>query len=162
TTGKCHRYALARPSETLTGTGNQRQRIGQWRIGRPQSIAGAGRADRSQDHVTTWHRWRSRRATQGRNGSRPTRGGEPRPSYSEERNTKTATVTQTPTPTPKPAPRATPMPMLATAAPTPAPSTTPTNTLNGKAAAPQRKIFVPWLRFFPLSVIIPDTGLTRQ
>src|SRR5262249_28184984 len=63
---------------------------------------------------------------------------------------------------PKPAPIATPMPMLATAAPTPAPSTTPTNTLNGKAAAPQRKIFVPWLRFFPLTVIIPDTGLTRQ
>src|SRR5262245_24775354 len=86
----------------------------------------------------------------------------PKPSYSEERNTKTATVTQTPTPTPKPAPIATPMPMLATAAPTPAPSTTPTNTLNGKAAAPQRKIFVPWLRFFPLTVIIPDTGLTRQ
>jgi hypothetical protein len=40
------------------------------------------------------------------------------------------------------------MPMLATAAPTPAPSTTPTNTLNGKAATPQREIFVPWLRFF--------------
>src|SRR6266481_4902516 len=61
-------------------------------------------------------------------------------SYSEERNTKTATVTATPTPTPKPAPTATPMPMLATAAPTPAPSTTPTNTLNGKAATPQREI----------------------
>src|SRR5215510_9844182 len=91
-----------------------------------------------------------------------TRGRKPKPSYSEERNTKTATVTQTPTPTPKPAPIATPTPMLATAAPTPAPSTTPTNTLNGKAAAPQRKIFVPWLRFFPLTVIIPDTGLTRQ
>jgi hypothetical protein len=73
-------------------------------------------------------------------------------SYSEERNTKTATVTATPTPTPKPAPIATPMPMLATAAPTPAPSTTPTNTLNGKAATPQR----------PLTVIVPDTGLTRQ
>jgi hypothetical protein len=70
-------------------------------------------------------------------------------SYSEERNTKTATVTATPTPTPKPAPIATPMPMLATAAPTLAPSTTPTNTLNGKAATPQREIF-------------PDTGLTRQ
>src|ERR1700737_4194235 len=83
-------------------------------------------------------------------------------SYSEERNTKTATVTATPTPTPKPAPIATPMPMLATAAPTPAPSTTPTNTLNGKAATPQREIFVPWLRFFSLTVIIPDTGLTRQ
>src|SRR6266581_7963349 len=83
-------------------------------------------------------------------------------SYSEERNTKTATVTATPTPTPKPAPIATPMPMLATAAPTPAPSTTPTNTLNGKAATPQREIFVPWLRFFPLTVIVPDTGLTRQ
>src|SRR5215831_10832743 len=69
----------------------------------------------------------------------------PKPSYSEERNTKTATVT------------ATPMPMLATAAPTPAPSTTPTNTLNGKAATPQREIFVPWLRFFPLTVIVPDT-----
>jgi len=54
------------------------------------------------------------------------------------------------------------MPMLATAAPTPAPSTTPTNTLNGKAATPQREIVVPWLRFFPLTVIIPDTGLTRQ
>lgn len=26
----------------------------------------------------------------------------------------------------------------------------------------QREIFVPWLRFFPLKVIIPDTGLTRQ
>jgi len=64
----------------------------------------------------------------------------PKPSYSEERNTKTATVTATPTPTPKPAPIATPMPMLATAAPTPAPSTTPTNTLNGKAATPQREI----------------------
>ena len=86
----------------------------------------------------------------------------PKPSYSEERNTKTATVTATPTPTPKPAPIATPMPMLATAAPTPAPSTTPTNTLNGKAATPQREIFVPWLRFFPLTVIVPDTGLTRQ
>src|SRR5712692_8973201 len=83
-------------------------------------------------------------------------------SYSEERNTKTATVTATPTPTPKPAPTATPMPMLATAAPTPAPSTTPTNTLNGKAATPQREIFVPWLRFFLLTVIVPDTGLTRQ
>jgi hypothetical protein len=46
-------------------------------------------------------------------------------------------------------PIATPMPMLATAAPTLAPSTTPTNTLNGKAATPQREIF-------------PDTGLTRQ
>src|SRR5262245_8530162 len=90
-----------------------------------------------------------------------TRGRKPKPSYSEERNTKTATVTQTPTPTPKPAPIATPMPMLATAAPTPAPSTTPTNTLNGKAATPQREIFVPWLRFFPLTVIVPDTGLTR-
>ena len=86
----------------------------------------------------------------------------PKPSYSEERNTKTATVTATPTPTPKPAPIATPMPMLATAAPAPAPSTTPTNTLNGKAATPQREIFVPWLWFFPLTVIIPDTGLTRQ
>src|SRR5262249_3975682 len=42
------------------------------------------------------------------------------------------------------------------------PSTTPTNTLNGKAATPQREIFVPWLRFFPLTVIVPDTGLTRQ
>jgi len=83
-------------------------------------------------------------------------------SYSEERNTKTATVTATPTPTPKPAPIATPMPMLATAAPTPAPSTTPTNKLNGKAATPQREIFVPWLRFFPLTVMVPDTGLTRQ
>src|SRR5437016_9907098 len=86
----------------------------------------------------------------------------PKPSYSEERNTKTATVTATPTTTPTPAPIATPMPMLATAAPTPAPSTTPTNTLNGKAATPQREIFVPWLRFFPLTVIVPDTGLTRQ
>src|SRR5262245_46325631 len=86
-----------------------------------------------------------------------TRGRKPKPSYSEERNTKTATVTQTPTPTPKPAPKATPMPMLATAAPTPAASTTPTNTLNGKAATPQREICVPLLRF-----IIPDTGLTRQ
>src|SRR2546430_7315214 len=64
----------------------------------------------------------------------------PKPSYSEERNTKTATVTATPTPTPKPAPIATPMPMLAPAAPAPAPSTTPTNTLNGKAATPQREI----------------------
>jgi len=82
--------------------------------------------------------------------------------YSEERNTKTATVTAIPTPTPKPAPIATPMPMLATAAPTLAPSTTPTNTLNGKAATPQREIFVPWLRFFPLTVIVPDTGLPRQ
>jgi hypothetical protein len=72
--------------------------------------------------------------------------------YSEERNTKTATVAANPTPTPKPAPIATPMPMLATAAPTPAPSTTPMNTLNGKAATPQR----------PLTVIVPDTGLTRQ
>ena len=26
----------------------------------------------------------------------------------------------------------------------------------------QREIFVPWLRFFPLKVIISDTGLTRQ
>ena len=65
-------------------------------------------------------------------------------------------------PTPKPAPTATPMPILATAAPTPAPSTIPTNTLNGKAATPQREIVVPWLRFFPLTVIVPDTGLTRQ
>jgi hypothetical protein len=103
-----------------------------------------------------------RRATPCRHCSRATRGRKPKPSYSEERNTKTATVTATPTPTPKPAPIATPMPMLATAAPTPAPSTTPTNTLNGKAATPQRKIFVPWLRFFPLTVIVPDTGLTRQ
>jgi hypothetical protein len=103
-----------------------------------------------------------RRATPCRNRSRATRGRKPKPSYSEERNTKTATVTATPTPTPKPAPIATPMPMLATAAPTPAPSTTPTNTLNGKAATPQREIVVPWLRFFPLTVIIPDTGLTRQ
>src|SRR5260370_32068223 len=83
-------------------------------------------------------------------------------SYSEERNTKTATVTATPMPTPKPAPIATPMPMSATAAPIPAPSTTPTNTLNGKAATPQREIVVPWLRLFPLTVIVPDTGLTRQ
>ena len=83
-------------------------------------------------------------------------------SYSEERNTKTATVKATPTPTPRPAPIATPTPILATAAPTPVPSTTPTNTLNGKAATPQREIFVPWLRFFPLTVIVPDTGLTRQ
>ena len=103
-----------------------------------------------------------RRAASCRHCSRATRGRKPKPSYSEERNTKTATVTATPTPTPKPAPIATPMPMLATAAPTPAPSTTPTNTLNGKAATPQREIFVPWLRFFPLTVIIPDTGLTRQ
>lgn len=94
-----------------------------------------------------------RRATPCRNCLRSTRGRKPKPSYSEERNTKTATVTATPMPTPKPAPIATPMPMLATAAPTPAPSTTPTNTLNGKAATPQREIFVPWLR---------DTGLTRQ
>src|SRR5216683_8301915 len=84
--------------------------------------------------------------------SKPFEIQKPKPSYSEERNTKTATVTATPTPTPKPAPIATPMPMLATAAPTPAPSTTPTNTLNGKAATPQR----------PLTVIVPDTGLTRQ
>ena len=103
-----------------------------------------------------------RRATPCRHCSRATRGRKPKPTYSEERNTKTATVTATPTPTPKPAPIATPMPMLATAAPTPAPSTTPTNTLNGKAATPQREIFVPWLRFFPLTVIVPDTGLTRQ
>ena len=88
-----------------------------------------------------------RRATPCRNCLRSTRGRKPKPSYSEERNTKTATVTATPMPTPRPAPIATPMPMLATAAPTPAPSTTPTNTLNGKAATPQREIFVPWLRF---------------
>ena len=103
-----------------------------------------------------------RRATSCRHCSRATRGRKPKPSYSEERNTKTATVTATPTPTPKPAPIATPMPMLATVAPTAAPSTTPTNTLNGKAATPQREIFVPWLRFFPLTVIVPDTGLKRQ
>ena len=36
------------PAKRSAGTGHQRQRTRQRRIGRPQSIAGAGRADRSQ------------------------------------------------------------------------------------------------------------------